>query len=142
MIGTDVRDTGMELRDLLDDPEFLARTGKKRDYHQPFEALRRVAQVFSERPQDVLQELVNVAVSCCGAESAGISLAEPNEAGEPTFRWIAIAAALKRTSVVEPQGFSVRAELASTLAGPNSTESRSPTTISWVSQPNRSRTVC
>lgn len=91
MIGTDVRDTGMELRDLLDDPEFLARTGKKRDYHQPFEALRRVAQVFSERPQDVLQELVNVAVSCCGAESAGISLAEPNEAGEPTFRWIAIA---------------------------------------------------
>jgi hypothetical protein len=38
-----------------------------------------------------LQELVNAAVSCCGAESAGISLAEPNEAGEPTFRWIAIA---------------------------------------------------
>jgi hypothetical protein len=87
----DVRDTGMELRDLLDDPEFLARTGKKRDYHQPFHALRRITQVFSEHPENVLQELVNVAVSCCGAESAGISLAEPNEADEPTFRWIAIA---------------------------------------------------
>ena len=85
------RDPGMELRDLLDDPEFVTRTGKKRDYHQPFDALRRLTQVFAERPQDILQELVNVALSCCGADSAGISLAEPNEAGEPTFRWIAIA---------------------------------------------------
>ena len=91
MIAVDVRDTGMELRDLLDDPEFVTRAGKKRDFHQPFDALRRITQVFAERPEDVLQELVNVAVSCCGAESAGISLAEPNEAGEPTFRWIAIA---------------------------------------------------
>jgi hypothetical protein len=91
MHGADVRDIGMELRDLLDDPEFVARTDKKRDYHQPFEALQRLAKVFAERPQDVLQELVNVAVSCCGADSAGISLSEPNESGEPTFRWIAIA---------------------------------------------------
>ena len=91
MFGADVCDTGMELRDLLDDPEFTSRTGKKRDYHQPFDALRRLTQVFAERPQDILQELVNVAVNCCGADSAGISLEEPNEAGEPTFRWIAIA---------------------------------------------------
>ena len=96
MSGTDVRDTGMELRDLLDDPEFVTRTGKKRDYHQPFDALRRLTQVFAERPQDVLQELVNVAVSCCGADSAGISLEEANEAGEPTFRWIAIAGSFEQ----------------------------------------------
>jgi hypothetical protein len=91
VFAPEVRDTGMQLRDLLDDPEFSARTGKKRDYHQPFDALRRMTQVFAERPQDVLQELVNVAISCCGADSAGISLEEPNEVGEPTFRWIAIA---------------------------------------------------
>ena len=91
MSGADAPDTGMELRDLLEDPEFAIRAGKKREYHQPFDALRRLAQVFAERPQDVLQELVNVAVTCCGADSAGISLAEPNESGEPTFRWIAIA---------------------------------------------------
>jgi hypothetical protein len=47
--------------------------------------------VFAERPEDVLQELVNVAVTCCGADSAGISLEEPNDSGEPTFRWIAIS---------------------------------------------------
>ncbi|MFC5864828.1 GAF domain-containing protein [Acidicapsa dinghuensis] len=86
----------MELHDLLDDPEFAARVGKKRDYHQPFDALRQLTQVFAERPQDVLQELMNIAVSCCGADSAGISLAEPNEAGEPTFRWIAIAGSFEQ----------------------------------------------
>jgi hypothetical protein len=89
VFAPEVHDTGMELRDLLDDPEFAARTartGEKRDYHQPFDALRRMTQVFAERPQDVLQELVNVAISCCGADSAGISLEEPNQVGEPTFR--------------------------------------------------------
>lgn len=96
MSTTDASDTGMELRDLLNDPEFIDRTGKKRDYHEPFEALRRLTQVFAERPQDVLQELVNVAVSCCGADSAGISLAEPNESGEPTFRWIAISGSFEQ----------------------------------------------
>jgi len=95
MLGADVRDVGMELRDLLNDSEFASRAGKKRDYHQPFDALRRITQVFSEHPEGVLQELLNVAVSCCGAESAGISLMEPNEAGDPTFRWIAIAGSFK-----------------------------------------------
>ena len=33
---------------------------------------------------------------CCGAESAGISLEEPSETGEPTFRWIAIAGSFER----------------------------------------------
>ncbi len=91
MQGTGVLDTGMELRDLLDDSEFSVRKGKKRDYHQPFDALRRITQAFAERPRDILQELVHVAVSCCGADSAGISVAEPNASGEPTFRWIAVA---------------------------------------------------
>lgn len=96
MSVADARDTGMEMRDLLDDPDFGTRTGKKRDFHQPFEALSRITQVFAENPAGVLQELVNVAVRCCGAESAGISQEEPNDAGEPTFRWIAIAGSFER----------------------------------------------
>jgi hypothetical protein len=66
-------ETGMEFRDLLSDPAFLNRTGKKRDFQQPFDALRRVTQVFATRPEDVLQELVDIAMTCCGADSAGIS---------------------------------------------------------------------
>lgn len=38
-----------------------------------------------------MQELVDNAVTCCGADSAGVSLEEPNEAGEPTFRWVAVS---------------------------------------------------
>lgn len=84
-------ETGMELRDLLSDRAFLSRTREKRDFQQPFDALRRVTQVFATHPEDVLQELVNVAITCCGADSAGISLEEPNGEGKPTFRWVAIA---------------------------------------------------
>jgi hypothetical protein len=84
-------ETGMELRDLLSDRAFLSRTGKKRDFQQPFDALRRVTQVFATHPENVLQELVDVAMTCCGADSAGISLEEPDGEGKPTFRWVAIA---------------------------------------------------
>jgi hypothetical protein len=96
MIEIDAPETGMELRDLLSDDQFLQRKPKKRDFQQPFDALRRVTQVFAVRPQAVMQELVNIAVSCCGADSAGISLEEPNEAGEPTFRWVAISGSFEK----------------------------------------------
>jgi hypothetical protein len=84
-------ETGMEMRDLLRDRSFLDRPGRKRDFQQPFDALRRVTEVFATHPENVLQELVNVAMTCCNADSAGISLEEPDEAGKPTFRWVAIA---------------------------------------------------
>ena len=81
----------MHLRDLLSDEVFARRPARKRDFQQPFEALSRITRVFAERPDDVLQELVEIAVTCCGADSAGISLEEPDPAGEPTFRWVAIS---------------------------------------------------
>jgi hypothetical protein len=84
-------DTGMELRDLLSDAEFLGRTRKTRDYHAPFDALRKIVEEFAEHPDSVLDELLNVAMRCCGTDSAGISLEELDPEGKPTFRWIAIA---------------------------------------------------
>ena len=36
----DVRETGMDLRDLLGNLKFVTRTGKNRDCHQRFDALR------------------------------------------------------------------------------------------------------
>jgi hypothetical protein len=90
MLGS-ASETGMEFRDLLSDRAFLSRAGKKRDFQQPFDALRRVTEVFATRPENVLQELVHVAMTCCGADSAEISLEEPDELGKPTFRWVAIA---------------------------------------------------
>jgi len=89
-LGT-TTDTGMSFRDLLSDESFLNRPAKPRDIQQPFDALRRVTETFATHPEGVLQELVNVAMTCCNADSAGISLEEPDLEGKPTFRWVAIA---------------------------------------------------
>ncbi|HEY1678682.1 MAG TPA: GAF domain-containing sensor histidine kinase [Candidatus Sulfotelmatobacter sp.] len=84
-------DTGMELQDLLADPEFVERKDTSRRAEKRFEALQTLAHVFTESPQTVLQKLVNIAVEFCGADSAGISLEEPDEQGKLRFRWVAIA---------------------------------------------------
>jgi signal transduction histidine kinase len=82
-------DPGMELRDLLADREFLGRRDNAKRASRRFEALAVLASVFGEPPNVVLQKLVDVAVEFCGADSAGISLEEPD--GEPHFRWVAIS---------------------------------------------------
>jgi GAF domain-containing protein len=84
-------DTGMELRDLLADAEFAERARKTRNPKRESAALRRLARVFADKPEVVLQELVDIAVEFCGADSAGISLEELDAADGPRFRWVAIS---------------------------------------------------
>jgi hypothetical protein len=81
-------DTGMQIRDLVADQGFQRRKRKKRDPNRESLALRRLFRHFTENPESVLQELVNMAVEFCGADSSGISLEEPEKG---TFRWIVIA---------------------------------------------------
>jgi hypothetical protein len=81
-------DAGMHLRDLLADDGFRLRESKPRAPNRESEALRRLSRLMAENPESVLQELVNTAVEFCGADSAGISLEEPENG---TFRWIVIA---------------------------------------------------
>jgi hypothetical protein len=87
-IATTQLDTGMDLRDLITDEQFRGRTRKDRDTNRESIALRRLSRLFAEAPESVLQELVNTAVEYCGADSAGISLEEPENG---TFRWIAVS---------------------------------------------------
>jgi len=84
-------DPGMELHDLLSDSEFLDRRDASNRAEKRFEALQTLAHVFTESPRVVLQRLVEIAVEFCGADSAGISLEETDEKGNPTFRWVAIS---------------------------------------------------
>lgn len=81
----------MELHDLLSDREFLDRRDASNRAERRVEALQTLAHVFTGPPQVVLQRLVDIAVEFCGADSAGISLEEPDEQGNPTFRWVAIS---------------------------------------------------
>ncbi len=94
--GQQVSDTGMELRDLLQDEDFAARPLRPRSLDHNTEAIRRLAHVFAEKPEVVLQELVDIAVESCGADSAGISLEENHENGEKIFRWVAISGSFAR----------------------------------------------
>jgi len=84
-------DSGMEMRDLLSDSEFFEREKSLERSDRGFEALDQLAHVFAEAPHIVLQKLVDIAVEFCGADSAGISLEEPDEKGVLRFRWIVIS---------------------------------------------------
>jgi len=89
--AAEVLDPGMELRDLLTDSEFFLRQQASGRTDRQFEALNQLAHVFAEAPNVVLQKLVDIAVEFCGADSAGISLEEPDEKGELRFRWIVVS---------------------------------------------------
>ena len=52
---------------------------------------RRLARAFVERPDTVLQELVDSTVSLCGADSAGISVERPDKTESDYYQWIATA---------------------------------------------------
>lgn len=84
-------ESGMELRDLLEDPEFPLRKKRPRLGNYTADAYRTVARVFADNPNVILQSLVDAATTFCGADSAGISLEEGDGNGQRRFRWIAIS---------------------------------------------------
>lgn len=81
----------MELWDLMEDPDFPKRPIRLKSSRVQVDAFRRLAKVFADSPQLSTQELVNIAVECCGAQTSGISLEETDDSGTVRFRWIAIA---------------------------------------------------
>lgn len=78
----------MEVANLHGNPSFLQRSGRQHSNARNAEALRRLAHLFAQSPEKILQELVDIAVEYCGADSAGVSLEVPTE---EKFRWVAIA---------------------------------------------------
>jgi PAS domain S-box-containing protein len=91
--GSSQSDSGMDLRDLLNDAGFKNRPKQPRDPNRTAIALRHLLKLLAEDREPVLKELVEAAMTFCSAESAGISL-EETETG--TFRWVAIAGAFAR----------------------------------------------
>lgn len=84
-------ESGMELHDLQEDADFARRHLHMRNSLRQVEALRRLARTFANTPENILQELVDIAMELCGADSTGISLEEENAIGESVFRWVATA---------------------------------------------------
>jgi signal transduction histidine kinase len=55
--------------------------------------LQRLSHALLERPDTILQELVNTAVDLCGADSAGISIEKEDGNDQEFYHWIATAGA-------------------------------------------------
>ena len=87
------KDTGLEVIDILSDPQFALRKLHVRDVSVQMAGLQRLARSFVENPETILQELVNTAVALCGADSAGISIEREDGTDKDFYHWVATAGA-------------------------------------------------
>jgi len=88
-----VEETGLEVLDLRTDVAFATRNLHSRDIGTQMFGLQRLSRALLERPDTILQELVNAAVDLCGADSAGISIEKDDGSDQEYYRWIATAGA-------------------------------------------------
>jgi len=84
-------DTGLEVIDLREDSEFASRRLHTRDAARQMVGLQRLSRAFVETPDTILQELVDIAIDLCEAESAGISVERPDGTDETFYQWVAAA---------------------------------------------------
>ena len=82
-------ETGLEVYDLQDNAEFLARPVQGRDDARQMRGLQRLSRAFVEAPKTILQELSRVAVELCGADSAGISVERADGTPQNFYHWAA-----------------------------------------------------
>lgn len=84
------------MHDLAESRDFARREITGRDQNRQQLGLQMIASRFSDSSKAMLQELVDVAVKYCGADSAGVSLEEPDGKGKLHFRWVAVAGSFEK----------------------------------------------
>jgi signal transduction histidine kinase len=91
VVSPELKDTGLEVIDLLSDPQFAARKLHDRNVPLQMAGLQRLCHAFVENPESILQELVNASVELCGADSAGISVEREEGSEKDFYHWVATA---------------------------------------------------
>ena len=76
--------------DVVINSELLRRTARAPDYEAENMALIGLARTLADSPDQILQRLVETALSLCRAHTAGISLLDEKD-GHEVFRWEAVA---------------------------------------------------
>ena len=84
-------ESGLEVLEVQKHPSFLNRKLHRRDISVQMESLRLLCHAFLESPDTMLQEVVDSGIHLCGADSAGISLAQPERGDDEYFLWVAVA---------------------------------------------------
>jgi two-component sensor histidine kinase len=88
-------DSGLEVQNVAEDIAFAARRPHIHVAAAQTEGMLRIARAFVERPDTVLQELVNAAVDLCGADSAGVSIEQEVRTDANYYKWVATAGEYK-----------------------------------------------
>ena len=81
---------GVRIED-LDERRGFSRQGKPLDPPSEEAAFARLREALAKSSEFALNELLQIAVTLCHADSAGISLEEEGPNGELRFRWVAVA---------------------------------------------------
>ena len=81
---------GVKIED-LDSTNGFARSGQPLPPASVDDVFSRLRSALAQSPDDALNELVQIVVTHCHADSAGISLEEEGSNGELQFRWVAVA---------------------------------------------------
>jgi hypothetical protein len=66
--ASSANETEMQVVDLRNDGEFMTRQTRPRGFATEISGIQRLANVFAQRPETILQELVEVSVDMCGAD--------------------------------------------------------------------------
>jgi DNA-directed RNA polymerase specialized sigma24 family protein len=90
-VASQLAGTGLDVIDLQTDPAFARRRLHLRDVASHLEGVTRLVHVFTGNIDNILQQLVSIAVDLCGADSAGISIEQKDSPDEQFYRWAATA---------------------------------------------------
>jgi len=81
----------MEPKDLLITDELRRRPAREPDLEREAAAIQDLSALMLASPNAAVGRFVELALDLCGAGSAGISLLDHQEDGQPIFRWVALA---------------------------------------------------
>ncbi len=86
-----LEEVGLEVVDTQLLAPLLGRRSHAHSVPSQLESMERIAQAFIEKPENILQELVNAGVVLCGADSAGISVEKEDRTDKEFYHWVATA---------------------------------------------------
>jgi len=89
-------ESGLVVTDIGEHPDFVSRPLRERDMVAQRQEMQRLVELFVAEPTTILQRLTDAAVSLCGADSAGISIEQPNRDDSKYWYWAATSGMYKQ----------------------------------------------
>src|SRR5271154_4208581 len=89
--STNLEEVGLEVTDAQPRAGLPGRRSHSHSVALQLESMEHIARAFVEKPDTILQELVNAGVVLCEADSAGISIERDDRTDKEFYHWVATA---------------------------------------------------